>query len=179
MVMLQQFFRLLGILLLVGASTSFAEPIQHSDYRLNVGDKLKITVLGHEELSGEFFVGDKGEVTLPLVQRVDSLGLTTDQLATAIAARLRPDYLANPVVVVELLSFRPFYILGEVRNPGSYPFIEGMTALNAIAVAGGYEPRANRDFVLIDRNTRDKPIKASLRSTIRPGDVITIKERFF
>lgn len=179
MVMLQQLFRALGIVLMVAASTGHAEPIQQSDYRIGIGDKLKITVFGHDELSGDFFVNANGEVVLPLIQSVQSLDLTTDQLAAAITRKLKPDYLKNPVVIVELLSFRPFYILGEVKNPGSYPYIEGMTALNAIAVAGGYQPRANKDYVVIERKTRSKPIKASPRSIIRPGDVITIKERFF
>lgn len=152
---------------------------QNNGYRLGVGDKLKVSVFGHNELSGEFVVSGDGEVVMPLIQGVRARNLTTDQLAAEITNKLSPDYLVSPKVSVELQTYRPFYIMGEVRNPGSYPYVEGMTALNAVALAGGYERRANKNLVLIDRKKRAKPYQVKPQTAIQPGDIITIKERFF
>lgn len=168
-----------ALLILLLSGNVFADQPQSHGYRLGVGDKLKVSVFGHSELSGEFVVGGNGNIVMPLIQGIQSQGLTTDELANAVTHRLSPDYLVNPRVSVELLTYRPFYIMGEVRNPGSYPYVEGMTALNAIAVAGGYERRANKDMIIIERKQRSKPIKTLPQAKVRPGDVITIKERFF
>jgi polysaccharide export outer membrane protein len=108
-------------------------------------------------------------------------GDITRFLADAIVNRLRPDYLVNPRVTVELLGYRPFYILGEVRKPGDYPYVEGMTVLNAVALAGGFAPHAKRDKVVIERGsgTARKKLKARVGVRVQPGDIITVKERFF
>ena len=171
---------ILGLMLVPAVTPVVAEePL--SQYRLGVGDKLRITVFGHKELSGEFVVSGSGEVVMPLIQGVRGRGLTTAELARAIADRLRPDYLVNPRVSVELLGYRPFYILGEVQKPGDYPYVEGMSVLNAVALAGGFAPHARRDKVFIERGrgASRKKYKAAVTAPVRPGDIITVRERFF
>ena len=172
-------FLILSVLFIVPFSTAVAEG--HAQYRLGVGDKLRVTVFGHKELSGEYVISGNGEVVMPLIRGVRGNGLTTGQLADAIVDRLRPDYLVNPRVTVELLGYRPFYILGEVRKPGDYPYVEGMTVLNAVALAGGFAPHAKRDRVIIERGTGTarKKLKANVGVRVLPGDIITVRERFF
>jgi polysaccharide export outer membrane protein len=176
------YFKVLLLVLLVGLLTSswvFAEG--ELDYRLGVGDKVKVTVYGHPELSGELSVNGSGAITMPLIAEVDALGLNTYQLARRITDRLRPDYLVNPRVTIELMSYRPYYIMGEVKRSGSYPYVEGMTVLNAIALAGGYTPRAKKKGIVIERKGAQgkKKFKARGNSLVIPGDIIIIKERFF
>jgi len=169
------FATLSALLLILSFSPQAAEVA--GDYRLGVGDRLRITVFGHESLSGKFTVDGAGRVVMPLIGGVVSQGLTTTELARAITARLRPDYLVNPRVSVELLTYRPFYILGEVNKPGDYPYREGMTVLNAVALAGGFAPHAKRNKVLIERN--GKRLRAAVGARVEPGDIITVRERFF
>jgi polysaccharide export outer membrane protein len=91
------------------------------EYRLGAGDRVKVVVFGHPDLSGEFGIDGRGRLSLPLIQVIEAAGMTVRQLERAITNKLKPDYLKNPRVSVEILSYRPFYILGEVKNPGSYP----------------------------------------------------------
>ncbi len=172
-------FLILSVLFMVPIAAQAAEG--HPQYRLGVGDKLRVTVFGHKELSGEYVVSGNGEVVMPLIRGVRAHGLSTAQLADAIVNRLRPDYLVNPRVTVELLGYRPFYILGEVRKPGDYPYVEGMTVLNAVALAGGFAPHAKRDKVIIERGSgaARKKLKAHVGVHVQPGDIITVRERFF
>lgn len=148
------------------------------DYRLGTGDAVRVTVFGHEDLSGEFEVAGSGRVSLPLVGEVQAGGLTVRQLERAIVEVLQPDYLKNPRVAVEVLNYRPFYILGEVNQPGSYAYVNGMRVINAVALAGGFTYRADEDDLWITRagGTREK---ASQTTIVRPGDVVEVPERFF
>ena len=152
-----------------------------NDYLLGTGDRIKVIVFGHEDLSGEFEIEGTGRVALPLIQEVQAAGLTTREFAEAIAKKLKPDYLTNPKVSVVVLNYRPFYILGEVKSPGSYPYVSGMTVVTAVALAGGYTYRAKKDRAYITR--ADDPEKKEQRADpitrVYPGDVITIPERFF
>ncbi len=150
-------------------------------YRLSVGDKLRITVYGHDDLSGEFEVNSSGKISLPLAGDINAAGQSAGNLEAAVVAALRPDYLKNPRVNVELLTYRPFYIFGEVNAPGSYPYSNGMTVISAIAVAGGYTYRARKNRIKIVRGDEDKKIKleASDDTLIQPGDIIEVPERFF
>src|SRR5512144_965299 len=116
-------------------------------YTLGSGDKVRVTVFGHEDLSGEFEVDGSGNVSLPLIRNIKAEGLTVRQLEQTIAERLSPDYLLNPSVSVEVLNYRPFYIYGEVTKPGSYPFVNGMTVVTAVAMAGGFTYRARTSKV--------------------------------
>lgn len=150
-------------------------------YRLGSGDQVKLIIFGQEELSGEFVVNDSGYLSLPLIKTVKVKGLTLNEVEETITTMLKPDYLINPRVSVEVLNFRPFYILGEVNNPGSYPFVTGMTVINAVAMAGGYTYRAKKSKTLIARKnsaTKEK-ILADIDTVILPGDIIEIPERFF
>lgn len=150
-------------------------------YRLNTNDRVRVVIFGHEDLSGEFAVDESGRLSLPLIQFVQARNLTTQELERAITDRLRPDYLINPRVSVEILSLQPVYVIGEVREPGSYPFTSGMTVLNAVALAGGYTYRAARKKMTITEAADPERRKARVSedSAVQPGDVIEIPERLF
>jgi protein involved in polysaccharide export with SLBB domain len=150
-------------------------------YRLGTGDKVRVTVYNEPTLSGDFDVNDQGVVALGLIGPVAIAGMTIREAQTLITEKYAKDYLVNPRVNVEVLNYRPFFILGEVKNPGSYPFVNGMTVVNAVALAGGYTPRANRDRVYVKRAANPKAGEQPARedSVILPGDVVRVAERFF
>lgn len=151
------------------------------EYTLGSGDRIKVIVFGQEDLSGEFEVDGTGRLSLPLIQDVQAAGITAEALAVRITNKLKPDYLKNPRVSVEVLNYRPFYIIGEVKSPGSYSFVNGMTIINAIALAGGYTYRARENKVIITRGTDPEKKKhpADHNTVVLPGDVIEVPERFF
>jgi polysaccharide export outer membrane protein len=150
------------------------------DYRLGSGDKLRVIVFGEPNLSGEFDVSGSGKVALPLIGQVDAAGLTVSQFETAMITKLMDGYLNSPRVSVEVMNYRPFYIYGEVGNPGQYPYTNGMTVLNAIAVAGGYTYRANTNQIYITRGEgAEQTYPASQAVKVLPGDVVRVPERFF
>ncbi len=151
------------------------------EYELGAGDKVKITVFGHDDLSGQFLVGGNGDVALPLIGKVPAGGLTVTELEARIVDALKPDYLKNPRVSVEVLNYRPFYIIGEVKQPGSYAYVSGMTVVNAIALAGGYTYRARENRIYVTRGTDPESLKrpADHDTLILPGDVIEVPERYF
>lgn len=166
-----------GCLLCLQAARAADEPA----YRLGPGDKLRVTVFNETDLSGEFDVSDQGTIALPLIGQVKILGKTITETDALIAQRYGADYLVHPQVSVEVLNYRPFFILGEVKSPGGYPFISGMTVLNAVALAGGYTPRADHGDILLKRaNTPNAQEQRVGEDTpVLPGDVIRVKERFF
>lgn len=152
------------------------------DYRLGAGDKVKISVFGEEALSGEFQIpGGDGVIAFPLIGDIKAMGLTVSALQAAIESRLKPDYLKDPHVSIQVLTYRPFYILGEVGHPGEYPYTNGLTVLNAVATANGFTYRANTHYVYIKRAGADKEFQMKLDATalVQPGDTIRIGERFF
>ncbi|WP_243403014.1 MULTISPECIES: polysaccharide biosynthesis/export family protein [Bacteria] len=150
-------------------------------YTLSGGDRVRIVVFGDPGLGGEFTIGGSGFVALPLIGEVDVRGLTSTQLQDRIVARLADGYLKDPRVAVEVLSTRPFYILGEVNKPGQYPFANGLTVLGAVAQAGGYTYRAKTKQVLIKHAGQDEERAEPVTATtlVAPGDTIRIKERWF
>jgi polysaccharide export outer membrane protein len=150
-------------------------------YRLSSGDQIKVTVYGHEDLSGEFEVDSEGAIGLPLIDEVSAAGLTVEELEIAITNELKPDYLRNPNVTVEVLSYRPVFILGEVKAPGAYAFAKGMTVVNVVALAGGYTYRARTKAIVITRRDGEAKdeIEANADTVILPGDVIEVPERYF
>ena len=150
-------------------------------YRLASGDRLRVIVFGQEALSNSFSVDGAGNVSLPLIGAVRAQGSTTAELGRAIEARLRQGFLREPNVSVEVEAYRPFFVLGEVTVAGQYPFVNGMTVQNAIAVAGGFTPRGAQDSVDLTRMIDGRPITASVPMTfaVRPGDTIQVRERFF
>lgn len=151
-------------------------------YRLGSGDHVRITVYGQPEMTGEYAIDGSGMLSFPLIGQVHAGGLSAGGLEQALVDRLQPNYLKNPSVSVEVLTYRPFYIVGEVRTPGSYPYVSGMTVLNAVALAGGFTYRAREDdFYLLRRRgegSRDR-IVAAPDTPVLPGDVITVRERYF
>ena len=150
-------------------------------YHLSIGDKIRVTVYGHEDLSGEFEVDAAGNISLPLTGDIEAVGNTANSLETGIVDALRPDYLKNPRVSVELLDYRPFYIHGEVKSPGSYPYTSGTTVIRAVAVAGGFTYRARKNRIRILRGNADGQVEleATDATPIQPGDIIEVPERFF
>jgi polysaccharide export outer membrane protein len=154
---------------------------QPSIYVLGAGDKLHVTVYGQPNLTAVYPVDAAGVVTMPLIGAVAAAGHTTAELQKTIAARLRGGYLRSPDVSVDVDTYRPFFVLGEVTTAGQYPFQAGMTAEKAIAVAGGFSPRARHDSVIIARRVGGKIVRAEAPVTARvePGDVITARERWF
>jgi polysaccharide export outer membrane protein len=154
--------------------------LNEAEYRLGAGDQIRIIVFGSEDLSGEFEVGSGGDIAYPLIGQVQAGGKTLREVEAEITRRLQPDYLKDPRVNVEVLNYRPFFILGEVRNPGSYPYQSGMRVVNAIALAGGYTYRASEGDVLITRaSDPGRKLSAAPDTTVLPGDTIEVPERFF
>ncbi|WBH16354.1 polysaccharide biosynthesis/export family protein [Sphingomonas radiodurans] len=152
-----------------------------SDYRLGVGDRVKLTVFNEPNLAGEFWVNPDGFVSLPLIGNVQASGKAVSQIAADAKMRFADGYLRDPRVSMEVTVFRPFYILGEVSQPGQYPYAIGLTALNAVATAKGFTPRANRDVVRIRRQGEPGEVnyRLSPELMIYPGDTIRVGERFF
>ena len=151
-------------------------------YRLGSGDVVRLITVGDESLTGEFRVGDGGKVALPLVGGVPAAGRTPDGLAAAIKkALVQGNLYTAPSVSVEVTSYRPIFVLGEVSKPGQYPYQPGMTVVTAAAVAGGFTYRAINDYASVVRTQDGAAVegKAIRQDFIQPGDVITIFERRF
>ncbi|HVV95371.1 MAG TPA: polysaccharide biosynthesis/export family protein [Hyphomicrobiales bacterium] len=150
-------------------------------YVLGPGDKVRLTVYGQTNLTGVYPVDAGGKVTVPLIGAVPAAGETTSALRAAIATRLRGGYLRDPDVTVDVDTYRPFFVLGEVTTAGQYPYEAGMTAEKAVAVAGGFSPRARHDSVIIARKVDGRIVRvtAPVTALIEPGDVITARERWF
>jgi polysaccharide biosynthesis/export protein len=149
-----------------------------SSYHLGPGDRLEIRALGADELTGQYSVQDDGTIRMLMIGEVPAAGSTPDQLERRIEGKLKAGrYITQPHASVAVLSYRPFYILGEVASPGGYPYASGMRVLSAVAAARGYTYRANQDYVIITRKGEDK--KADLFSAIQPDDIIRVPERYF
>ena len=152
-----------------------------SAYQLGSSDRLRVTVFGHPDLSGEFEVDGTGSISLPLIGQKTAIGLSTAQLETSITETLAAGYILDPRVSVEVINYRPFYILGEVGQPGEYPYTNGLTVQNAVAAAGGYTYRANKRVVYIKSIESDREIAYDLTpgTVVKPGDTLRIGERIF
>jgi len=152
-------------------------------YRLGAGDRLRVTVFDEPSLSGEYEVGVAGAITLPLVSDIPAINQTQESLAQAIAAKLTAgSYVLNPRVAVDILGYRPFYILGEVNKPGEYAAAGGLSLLQAIAKAGGFTARADRANVILRRTGFDTGRKVRVSDPpliIAPGDTVTVTESTF
>lgn len=153
-------------------------PVQ-AEYRLDAGDELRVIVFGQEALSGTFKVEDGGAVVMPLLPPIPVRGLTVRETKAAIEAALGRELLRNPSVAVEVATFRPFFILGEVNQPGQYPYVTGMTVETAAAIAGGYTYRANQSSARISRPGMARELAVSTSTPVMPGDTVFIRERYF
>lgn len=149
-------------------------------YQLGPGDQVRITVFGNEDLSGEFTIDGQGNLSLPLVGGVRAGGSSPRELENTIRSSLSQGYVVNPQVAIEVLTYRPFYILGEVNNPGSYPYVNGMTVIQAAALAGGFTYRAAEGSITLTRGgTNGSTAAVAPETTVIPGDIIRVPERFF
>ena len=166
----------------VAGGGAAGEPLEDiSSYRRGPGDALRVTVFRHEDLSGEFRLDGQGYFALPLLGEVRGGGRTARELESEIESALKSGgYLVDPQVSLEVLNYRPFYIIGEVNNPGSFEYVNGMTVINAVALAGGFTYRADQDDIVISRGGSSGPeIAAAPDSEVLPGDIIEVQERFF
>jgi protein involved in polysaccharide export with SLBB domain len=152
-----------------------------ADYRLGPNDRTRIIVFGQPNLTGEFQLDGNGILAFPLIGNVDANGMTPRDLQQAIANKLDPAYMHNPSVSVEVSTRRPFYVVGEVQKPGSYPFVTDLTLLEAVATAGGATYRANMANFYIKRRVNGQIVRvaASQESDIQPGDTVIVRERYF
>ena len=155
--------------------------VTDSAYKLDTGDKLRVIVFGEMDLGGEYEVDASGFVRLPLVGQIRAAGLAVNEFEDGMKAALEKGYLRDPRVSVEVINYRPFYILGQVNKPGEYPYVNGMTVLSAVALAGGYTYRANETNVYIRRRGAEEQrvAPADQVTRVQPGDIITVRERFF
>jgi Periplasmic protein involved in polysaccharide export len=165
----------------VSAAPTVADPAADAPYRLDSGDRLRVIVFGQQDLSNSFAVDESGYVTMPLIGSVPARGRTTQELQATIAVALKNGFLRDPDVSVEVDQYRPFFIMGEVRTPGQYVYVNGMTVQTAVAIAGGFSPRARTDMVEITRAIDGKVLKGRLamNQKVRPGDTLTVMQRLF
>jgi polysaccharide biosynthesis/export protein len=150
-------------------------------YTLDAGDRLRIVVFGQDGLSNSYVVDASGHIAMPLIGTVMARGATTDELSARIADRLRQGFIKEPHVAVEIEAYRPFFILGEVTQPGQYPYVANMTVETAVAIAGGFGPRAYRRTVTLTRVVHGAQVRLTVPVgyPICPGDTINVQERWF
>lgn len=150
-------------------------------YQLGAGDKVRVVVFGEEDLGGEYDVDGSGFVRLPLIGQVKAGGLTVRSFEEEIKTKLDDGFMKDAKVSVAVTSYRPFYIIGEVNKPGEYPYVNDMSVLNAVALAGGYTYRADDTEVYIQRNgqAKEEPFPADQTTKVQPGDIVRVPERFF
>jgi polysaccharide export outer membrane protein len=166
------------------APAVYATPIPvayDAAYRLDAGDRLRIVIYGQEGLTNTYAIDAGGSITMPLIGAVRARGLTPAGLAAEITGKLRNGYIREPSVAVEIEAYRPFFILGEVAAPGQYPYVPNMSVESAVAIAGGFSPRAKRDRVTLTHTDAGGSIRAvvPLGTPISPGDTVLVGERWF
>ena len=165
-------------------AVAYAEPAPiryDTAYHLDAGDRLRVVVYGQEGLTNTYAIDAAGSITMPLIGQVTARGRTPAGLASEIAAKLRGGYIRDPSVAVEIDAYRPFFILGEVAAPGQYPYVPNMTVESAVAIAGGFSPRARRDSVTVTHTegSGSGRFVVPLGTTISPGDTVLVGERWF
>lgn len=155
---------------------AFNEP-----YTLDSGDRLRVIVFGQDNLTNSYTVDDSGELAMPLVGSLRARGRTAKQIEGEITARLASKYLRDPNVSVEVERHRPFFVLGEVNNAGQFAYVSNLTGETAVAIAGGYSPRARKDFILVTRNVDGVVMSEMVPANfpIMPGDTVEVLERWF
>ncbi|RIK99418.1 MAG: sugar transporter [Proteobacteria bacterium] len=161
--------------------TAVAAAVGPKDYRVDGGDKLRVVVYGQEGLTNTYAVGANGSITMPLIGAVAVRGLTPAGVARVVTARLRDGFIRDPSVAVEVDTYRPFFILGEVAAPGQYPYVPNMTVESAVAIAGGFTPRARHGVVQLTRSNSAGSVRADvpIDTPLHPGDSIVVGERWF
>ena len=158
------------------------EPVRYdAAYHLDAGDKLRVVVYGQEGLTNTYAIDAGGSITLPLIGSVPARGRTPAGLAADISAKLRNGFIREPSVAVEIEAYRPFFILGEVAAPGQYPYVPNMSVESAVAIAGGFSPRARRDRVTVTHTDGSGSARfvVPLGTPVSPGDTVLVGERWF
>jgi polysaccharide biosynthesis/export protein len=170
-----------GVAAAAPAYAAYPQPAMQEPYRLDAGDRLRITVFGQDGLTNSYAVDAAGNITVPLVGTLPARGRTTAQLSLALSERLKQGYIREPKVAIEVEAYRPFFIHGEVAAPGQYAYLANLTVENAIAIAGGFGPRADRSKVTVSRTINGQTTRATvpLSYPLRPGDTLRIGERWF
>ena len=168
----------------VAAPVAYVEPAPvryDAAYHLDAGDRLRVVVYGQEGLTNTYAIDAGGSITMPLIGSVPARGRTTAGLAAEISAKLRRGFIREPSVAVEIEAYRPFFILGEVAAPGQYPYVPNMTVESAVAIAGGFSPRARRDSVTVTHTDASGTARFIVPpgSPIGPGDTVLVSERWF
>ncbi len=155
--------------------------VTYPTYRLDSGDRVRIIVFGQDNLSRLYSVDTSGRIAFPLIGTVEARGLSTVQLASGIAGKLKQNYIKDPKVTVEVDAYRPFFILGEVAKPGQYPYVNGMTVESAVAIAEGYTERAKQRMVRLTRKFGGvmSTVMVPTDYPVQPGDTIYVLERIF
>jgi polysaccharide export outer membrane protein len=150
-------------------------------YKLDAGDKLRVVVFGQEGLTNTYAIDAGGAITMPLIGSVPARGRTPSGLASEISAKLRNGFIREPSVAVEIEAYRPFFILGEVAAPGQYPYVPNMSVESAVAIAGGFSPRARRDSVTLTHTDSSGAMRVvvPLGTSLSPGDTVMVGERWF
>ena len=172
--------RLLAGAILMPASGGVAPAIAQVSYRLGTGDKLKVTVFGEEDASGEYEIDASGAISARLLGRVQVKDLTVSEVEQLLINQYRSrGYFRNPRISIELVNLRPFFILGEVEKRGSYPYVNGLTVAQAVAIAGGYTYRASRTRITIQRVGAPQEVPVKENDPVYPGDIVRVPERFF
>jgi protein involved in polysaccharide export with SLBB domain len=163
------------------AATAASSASTDDEYRLGSGDKIHVGIFGQPDLNGDFVVDGGGFVQRPLIGTIKAAGRTVADFQKEITGKFADGYLVNPNVEVDVVSYRPFYIIGEIKAPGQYPYVNGMSVINAVALAGGFTDRADKSEVYIRRNGSSKETEYPGDETTRvnPGDIVRISERFF
>ena len=164
------------------ANLPYLPPADTAAYRLGPGDQIRIITVGGQELTGEFRIGADGNIAVPMIGNVAASGLTPVQLGGNVSSRLRQTGLIrNPSVSVEVVAYRPIFVLGEVNRPGQFPFEPGSTVVTAVAVAGGFTYRAVKNDFSVVRTVNGRAIegRAQRQTFLQPGDVLTVYERRF
>lgn len=173
--------KVIAVFLCFFSSFCWSQGSQFSQYTLGSGDTVSVAVYGQDDLSLETRLTDIGVINYPYLGEISVLGMTVTELENFIYEGLKGDYLINPSVSVSIVEYRPFFINGEVKNPGGYPFQPGLTIDKAAALAGGYTERASKTKIYIDRtiNGKQTTIDANRFMQILPGDIINIEQSFF
>jgi len=164
------------------AESSSPTPLANdSVYELDYGDRIRIEVFNQPDLSGEYSLDGDGRFSMPLIGAVEAAGLSPAELEALLVSKFKPDYLVNPRIFIQVLNYRPYYLIGEVNGTGAFPYRAGMTYMTAIAIAGGFTYRAKQDVVYVIRgdDPKQEEIKLSVDEKVQPGDIIRVAERLF
>ena len=173
-------FRFTALLLILFSFLPYSYAIDKQGYRIGSGDLLSINIFGEEDLSlQKVRVGTNGTVSFPLLGEIVVKKMTVAELESDLIRRFKDGYLKKPVVTVSVVEYRLFYINGEVKKPGGYNFVDGLTVQKAVALAGGFTERASKSSIILEREFVDKKHKVGLNDEVNPGDVITVDESFF